>query len=92
MSNRHFRESHKTPKLRMYQKLWLLIAQNTSDKPVEITCPVGNHKRVIQAVRKEKSIANKLRKNVEAVSYGELIVTTNGNKIFFSLDWNGDMI
>ena len=79
-------------KLRMYQQLWLLIAANTSDQPVKITCPVRNHKRVIQAVRKEKTIANMLRKNVDAVSYGRLIVTTVGNELRFKLDWNGDML
>lgn len=79
-------------KLRMYQKLWLMIAKNTSDVPVKVSAPIGNHKRIIQAVRKEKTIANVQRKNVDAVSFGDLIVTENGRDIFFSLDWNGDML
>lgn len=79
-------------KPRMYEKLWDLIAKNTSDSPVKVSAPLGNHARIIQAVRKEKARANMARKNVDAVCFGDLIVTENGRDIFFSLDFNGDMI
>ena len=76
----------------MYQNLWEMIAKNTSDKPVKVRCPVGNQPRLIQAVKKEKSAANVLRKNVDAVSYGELIIQRDGEYVYFSLKYNGDMI
>jgi hypothetical protein len=76
----------------MYQGLWELIAKNTSDKPVKVRCPIGNQPRLIRAIRKEKSAANVLRKSVDAVSYGELIVTCDGEWVYFGLKYNGDMI
>jgi hypothetical protein len=76
----------------MYQNLWEMIAKNTSDKPVKVRCPIGNQPRLIQAVKKEKSAANVLRKNVDAVSYGELIIHRDGEFVYFSLKYNGDMI
>lgn len=79
-------------KTRMYQSLWLMIAQSTSDKPVKVRCPVANQTRLIQAVRKEKSAANMLRKNVDAVSYGKLVTVQDGDWVYFSLKYNGDMI
>jgi hypothetical protein len=79
-------------KPRMYQNLWEMIAKNTSDKPVKVRCPVGNQPRLIQAVKKEKSAANVLRKSVDAVSYGELIIHCDGEWVYFSLKYNGDMI
>lgn len=92
MNPRYLRAERRPAKLRMYQRIWNLIAENTSDQPVKITCPVNNHKRLIQAVRKEKTIANMARKNVDAVSYGELVIAVDGTTIAFSLKYNGDMI
>jgi len=79
-------------KPRMYESIWEHIAKNTSDKPVKVRCPVGNQNRLIQAVKKEKSAANVLRKNVDAVSYGELEIRRDGEFVYFSLKYNGDMI
>lgn len=79
-------------KPRMYQPLWEHIVKNTSDKPVKVKCPVGNQIRVIKAVVKEKAAANALRKSVDAVSYGKLIIKREGDWIYFSLAYNGDMI
>lgn len=78
--------------MRMYESVWDKIARNTSEQPVKVRCPIGNQPRLIQAVKKEKTIANTLRKNVDAVSYGRLIVKRDGEWIYFSLHYNGDMI
>ena len=89
---RRYHDDTAGTKPRMYQKLWEMIAKNTSDAPVKVRCPVGNQPRLIQAVKKEKSAANMLRKSVDAVSYGELVIKRDGDHVFFSLKYNGDMI
>lgn len=91
MSHRQ-RDDTRSTKPRMYQPLWELIAKNTSDKPVTITCPVRNQDRVVQAVKKEKTIANTLRRDVDAVGFGRLVIKRDGNKVSFHLLYNGDMI
>ena len=91
MSRRQL-EDTRVKKPRMYQNLWEHIAKNTSDMPVKVRCPVRNQPRLIQAVKKEKSAANILRKNVDAVSYGELVIRCDGEYVMFSLKYNGDMI
>lgn len=82
-------------KPRMYQGLWELIARNKSDEPVKVDCPINNQARLIMAVRKEKRLANRQRKDVDAVTFGTMIVEIDPNNprtVMFSLDWNGDMI
>jgi hypothetical protein len=91
----------KTPqKLREYQGLWLEIARKADpDKHVSITCHASFSRRLIQAVRKEKTAANILRKNLGMPRYGRLMHTieplldSKGKvRISFHLEYNGDML
>jgi hypothetical protein len=84
-------------KLRQYQGLWLEIAKADLDKPVSIRCHGSFVRCLIQAVRKEKSIANVMRKNLDMPRYGELVCTVvedkqdkKFRKITFTLAYNGD--
>jgi hypothetical protein len=83
------------PKLRQYEELWRQIAKRS--EPVHVTCAAGYAKRLIQAVRKEKSIANVRRKNFDMPRYGELEVTREDLperkvRLTFQLKYNGDML
>ena len=86
------RDTDTAPSLRMYQHLWELIAKNTSDVPVKVRCPVGNQGRLIRGVRKEKTADNMARKQVDAMSFGKLITKQEGEYVFFSLTYNGDLL
>ena len=84
-------------KLRQYQGLWLEIAKAEADKPVSIRCHGSFVRCLIQAVRKEKSIANVTRRNLDLPRYGELECTVSEDKtdkkfrkITFTLAYNGD--
>lgn len=81
----------------MYQELWLRIAK--ADERVVISCSSGYARTLIQAVRKEKSIANKLREHIGMPRYGKLLVTQTAGKpgsnkveIEFRLAFNGDKL
>lgn len=81
--------------MRMYQDLWNRIAR--ADERVVITCSGGYAKTLIQAVRKEKSIANILRRGLGMPRYGMLLVTkkvlpAGKVEIEFRLAFNGDKI
>lgn len=80
------------PRKRMYQNVWELIEKNRSTEPVKVVCPGPGQARLIQAVRKEKSMANMQRKNVDATNHGRLIVKVEGRNVFFSLVYNGDVL
>jgi hypothetical protein len=79
-------------KPRMYQAIWDKILANTSEVPVRVRCPIGNQPRLIQAVKKLKTEANTLRRDVDAVGYGRLIVGRNGEWVTFKITFNGDQI
>ncbi len=85
------------PKLREYQGLWLKIAETT--EVVVVRCHASFSRRLIQAVRKEKTAANTMRKNLDMPSYGRLqhkiepILDSKGKvKISFWMTYNGDML
>lgn len=83
---------------RQYEELWLKIASGDhADKGVPIKCHPRAAKRIIQAVRKEKAIANKTRKDLQLPRYGEMNsvieYTDDGRaRILFSLQYNGDLL
>lgn len=76
----------------MYQSILDKILENGSDAPVRVRCPINNQPRLIQAVKKLKSEANTLRRDVDAVGYGRLIITRDGEWVTFQLTFNGDQI
>ena len=85
------------PKLREYQGLWLQIAK--SSKVISVRCHKDFARRLKQAVRKEKALANSTRKNLDMPRYGELQsphVTCKRDAnyviISFSLLYNGDQL
>lgn len=79
-------------KPRKYQAIWELIAANASDKPVKVRCPKENQARLIAAVKLEKKNANALRRGVDAVGYGKLIIKQEGDFVLFGITYSGDMI
>lgn len=86
-------------KLRQYQGLWLEIAKAEADKPVSVKCHASFSRTIIQAVRKEKTAANMLRKNLNLPAYGKLhhvieplLDNRSRVKITFNLEYNGDML
>jgi hypothetical protein len=88
-----------TIKLREYQDLWLRIAAADSGTPVIVRCSKNYSKTLIQAVRKEKCIANNNRKNFDMPRYGTMhseIKPVEDSKhhvqIFFTLTYNGDQL
>ena len=83
--------------LREYQKLWMTIAE--SNEPVSVVVHMNHVRTLIQAVRKEKCLANNTRKGLDMPRYGRLsstIGTVDGKKdhrrIRFSLTYNGDKL
>lgn len=82
-------------KLRQYEGLWQQIAKRA--EPVAVTCAASYAPRLIQAVRKEKSIANIHRRNFDMPRYGKLEVTREELadrkvRLVFTLKYNGDML
>lgn len=83
---------------RQYEKLWQLIASpDHNDAGVPIVCPARAAKRIIQAVRKEKVIANNTRKALGMPRFGEMSSTIEKQadgrvRIVFKLSYNGDML
>ncbi len=82
---------------RRYEDLWKRIA--ASDKPLEVVCASSFARRLIQAVRKEKSIANVTRKNLDMPRYGKLLSVIEPSKtnprevsVTFTLEFNGDKL
>lgn len=78
--------------LRKYEKIWLLIAANTSGKPVRVRCVKEFQRTLIQAVKKEKARVNAPRKKVDAVFHGKLVIEQHDDCVLFSLSYNGDHI
>jgi hypothetical protein len=79
-------------KPRMYEPIWTKIKENYSDAPVKVKCPVNNQARVIKAVKNLKAEENVLRRNVDAVGFGKLIIRQEGDYIYFQLTYNGDQV
>lgn len=84
-------------KYRSYQGLWLAIAGASADKPIKVECHRRFARRLIQAVRKEKSMANNTRKQLDMPRYGKMtsvIVSVDkvNVSIEFSLSYNGDQL
>lgn len=84
-------------KLREYQSLWLSIASADADTQVKVKCAATFARRLIQAVRKEKSLANNTRKTLDMPRYGKLfsqITKVDNHKVLvcFSLSYNGDQL
>ena len=83
--------------LRQYQELWLRIAKAEADAPASVRCSSSFVPTVLQAVKKEKTIANMARKNLDMPRYGKLTYTLekvegNFTKITFHLAYNGDFL
>lgn len=86
-----------THKLREYQALWLEIARADAGAVVKVRCSASYSRRLIQAVRKEKSISNSTRKNFDMPRYGKLLSTIDkvDNRVViisFQLTYNGDQL
>jgi len=83
---------------RQYEKLWLLVAsRDPAEEAVGILCHPRAAQRIIQAVRKEKAIANKTRKDLKLPRYGEMDSTITAQpdgrvRITFKLKYNGDLL
>jgi len=81
---------------RQYEGIWKRIATRSDTTPVKLTCHPNNVQRIIIAVRKEKAIANNIRKNLAMPRYGKLnssVELANGKAtISFVLQFNGDML
>jgi hypothetical protein len=83
--------------LRQYQALWLQIAKADAATPISVRCSSSFVPTVLQAVKKEKTIANMARKNLDLPRYGKLSYTLepaggNFTKITFHLAYNGDFL
>jgi len=72
------------------------IAKAEADTPVSVRCSSAFVPTLLQAVKKEKTIANVARKNLDMPRYGKLsyvLAPEPGGKftkITFSLTYNGD--
>ena len=80
---------------REYEGLWKKIAANSDG--LSILLHPAYAPRVIQAVKKEKSRANVLRKNLDMPRYGKLEIDQSKQpdgrlKVTFRLKYNGDML
>ena len=83
---------------RLYEQLWLLIAlKDPEAEAVGVFCHPRAAGRIIQAVRKEKAIANKMRKALGLARYGEMDSTITAQpdgrvRVTFQLKYNGDLL
>jgi hypothetical protein len=77
-------------KLRKYQPVWQQIAASLG--PVRYKVSPGFHRTFIQAIRKEKCIANITHKSLGIPGYGRMSVKTDGAVVIFELSMNGDML
>lgn len=78
---------------RKYEQVWQQIAKAV--RPVRIRVPRNFQRTFIQAVRKEKTIANMRRKMLDMPRYGKLITTVDEKDpciLVFSLEHNGDLL
>lgn len=76
---------------RRYQTVWQEIAKRT--EPTKIKVSVKFQATFIKAIRKEKSLANVLRRNLGMPEYGDLRVTQDAldkSVLVFEMDYNGD--
>lgn len=81
---------------RLYEQLWQAIASGRRDAVSAKTHP-NNVRRLIQAVRKEKALANSLRKMCGQPAFGRMTckveqVSRTEARVTFSLAYNGDML
>ena len=78
---------------RKYEQVWQQIAKAV--RPVRIRVPKNYQRTFIQAVRKEKTIANMRRKQLDMPRYGRLNTTVDEKDpliLVFSLEHNGDLL
>lgn len=86
-----------TESLRQYQDLWQKIASASAGEGTPVVCHKSFVRTLIQAVRKEKTAANMLRKQLELSHYGRLhqkiepiVGTKDKVRVTFTLTFNGD--
>jgi hypothetical protein len=78
---------------RKYEQVWQQIAKAV--RPVRIRVPKNFQRTFIQAVRKEKTIANVRRKSLGMPSYGRMATVVDEKDpliLIFSLEYNGDLL
>lgn len=78
---------------RRYEQVWQQIAKAV--RPVRIRVPVRFQKTFIQAVRKEKTIANMRRKSLGMPRYGKMTTTRDEKDpmiLVFTMEYNGDLL
>lgn len=80
----------------MYSKLWKLIDAAETGAEIPVRCQAEAARRIIQAVRKEKTKNVALRKKLGMLRQGPLksrivVDTTDAQQvtIYFSLEWDG---
>lgn len=82
----------------MYTKIWLLIQAADPGVEIPVKCPADNVRRLVQAVRKEKTKRVALRKKLGMLRPGQLkhrveeVPDSNQAIIYFHLPFDGTKI
>jgi hypothetical protein len=78
---------------RQYERVWQFIA--ATSRPVRIRVPISRHRTFKQAIKKEKTIANRRRISLGMPRYGKLHIDVDKDRkdiLIFSLTHNGDLL
>lgn len=78
--------------MRQYQPLWNAVKEATKTKPVQVRSRPENYPRIVQAVFKEKSRENRIRRLADApmLEHSGLNHEVRDGVLYLWLDLNGD--